>query len=110
MLSAEEARQLRGGLEQFMRQDFFGGYLAMYQVNQDSGYLLLEHGRWCFGDQPEQCTIVIAMPDLSSATLGRLVYEKDEPLINGWAQTQEYQRLSGQFLATFDQQVARLIT
>lgn len=99
----EEARQLRSSFEQFMQQDFFGGYLAMYQVNQDSGYILLERGRWCFGDQPEHCTIAIAMPDLNPDTLARFVYEGNEPRIKGWAQTQEYQRLSGQFLAAFDQ-------
>jgi len=109
-MSREEARQLRSGLEQFMRQDFFGGYLAMYQVNQDSGCLLLKQGRWYFGDRPEHCPIVIPLPDLSSDTLQRLVYEKDEPLIKGWPQTQDYQRLSEQFLAAFDQQVAQLIT
>lgn len=109
-MSPEEVRQLRSGFEQFMRQDFFGGYLAMYQENQASGYILLEQGRWCFGDQPEHCTIVIVMPDLSPNMLRHLIYEKNEPLITGWAQTQDYHRLSSQFLAEFDQQIARYIT
>jgi hypothetical protein len=109
-MSPEEARQLRSSFEQFMQQDFFGGYLAMYQVHQDTGYILLEHGRWCFGDQPEHCPVVIAMPDLNPTVLARLIYEGNEPLIKGWTQTQDYHRLSGQFLAAFDQQIARLIT